>query len=255
MKYSVVLIGLSVLVFSAVADDAYREFTSAQGQSIRGRVLSFDAQKQMVRIERDNKAKATIPLAGLCDADQKYIHAWSASQGFMNERVFRIACDDKQLEKSKEEIKKDVTYSGGDTMQGLLVNVINREKIAFDFVFKNMNEDPVDGIRMEYRIYYEQSLMTESNESPETKQKTFKDTITLPAVPRNGEVKVMTKPVEIHEDDINPMPYRGGDPRRGGKGKVHGIRARLYMKLITGEEVMREFNHPKSLTEDKFPWQ
>ena len=65
---------------------------------------------------------------------------------------------------------------------------------------------------------------------------------------------VTTESVEIHEDCVNRVLMIGGDKRRGGKGEVHGIRVRLYMKMSSGKDLLREFSFPEKLPEKKFPW-
>jgi len=76
----------------------------------------------------------------------------------------------------------------------------------------------------------------------------------IPALPGRSKTPVTTESVEIHEDSVNQVPQAGADLRRGGNGEVHGIRIRLYMKMPSGQEIMREFHHPDSLSEKKFPW-
>lgn len=255
MKNSLVSICLSMLVFAAWAGDVYRDFTNTEGQIVRGRVASVDARKQTVRIERDDNAQFNIPLSGLSEADQAYILAWVKAQGFMDKSKFKIHADDKKVDESKEEKTRDVTYTSGDVVKDFLINVISREKIAYEIEFRNSNLDALEGIRMEYQIYYEQSKMTNDDTKPEPQQEIMKDEMSLPVVPGKGRITATTKPVEIYEDKINPIPQLGGDHRQGGKGRVYGIRARLYMMLSTGEELVREFQHPKSLSDEKFPWQ
>jgi hypothetical protein len=254
MQRSFVLLCLSLVVFAAFADEPYRDFTNTQGQSIRGRVLSFDARKQVVRIERDNGVKADIPISALLEQDQSYIRAWNDAQGFADEDLFRISCKEKKVDETEEEIRQDLTWSSGDTDKDFLMNVITRERIAYKFEFRNLNAAPLSGIRMEYKIYYEQSEMTHDRSKPKAEQKHLHETVTLDAVPAEENIIVQTKPVEIHEDAINEIDSSSGDPRQAGKGEVLGIRARLYMTLATGEEIVREVCEPLSLSSKTCPW-
>lgn len=254
MKRYLVSICLSMLIFAAWADDTYRDFADTQGRIIRGRVLSFDARKQTVRIERDDGVKSNVPLSALSEQDQSYIRAWSDAQGFVDEGLFRIKCKEKKIDETKEEIRKDFTWASGDTMQNFLMNTITRERIAYEFEFINRNAQPLPGIRLEYTIYYGQSEMTGDGSKPEPEQKRLKETVALEAFPAKEVITIQSKPVEIHKDNINEINSLQGDPRQGGKGEVHGIRARLYMKLSTGEEIVREICEPASLSSETYAW-
>lgn len=74
----------------------------------------------------------------------------------------------------------------------------------------------------------------------------------LRALDARQNASVTTQSVEVHNDNVNPVPTKVD--RFGGKGEVHGIRARLYMKMASGTEIMREFSCPEKLSEKKFPW-
>jgi hypothetical protein len=254
MKCWIWRILLGVVCTGAWADDAYRDFTDTKGRSIRGRVISYDAAKGVVQIEAESGKKAPIPLEGLIEKDQEYVWAWENAQGFADEKLFRISCAEKQIEETKEEIRQDLTWASGDTDKDFLMNVITRKRIAYDFKLGNFNATPLSGIRMEYKIYYEQSEMTRDRSKPIAEQKNLNETVALDAIPAKESITFQTKPVEIHEDDINEIDSRTGDPRQAGKGRVHGIRARFYMTLTTGDQIMREICEPSSLSLETCPW-
>lgn len=238
----------------SVAQAQYRDFTDTEGRTIRGRVVAFDGKTGMATIERENKRIAKVPLAIFSEADQACIKAWETSQGFSSDRLLKITCACKKIEERKEKEVDDITYTGGDVQKDFVKTVTRIEKSAYEIQFQNMNPAPLQNIRMEYRIYYEQSKMTRDGEKPEPKQLCLEGNMSIPELPPKTKISVTTNPVEIFEEDINPLPVLGGDPRIGGKGDLHGMRARIYMKTATGEEVMREVSQPSSLSEEKFPW-
>ena len=87
---------------------------------------------------------------------------------------------------------------------------------------------------------------------PQSHQKSlFSD---LSAISGGQGTKVMTEPVTIYDDNINPIRWSNGSERVPGRGEVHGIRARLYMKTNSGEEIMREVCYPKNLSNADFAW-
>ena len=253
MKRLVLFICLTASVFGVRAAAQYRDFTSADGKTIKAAVKAYDAQKKIVTIERDNKRTSKVPITVFSEADQKYILEWDASKGFLSANLLKISCADKVVEKRKEKELEDVNYTGGAVVKDFEKTVITFERIAYDIQFQNMNKYELKNIRMEYRIYYEQSEMV-WEKKPEAKQNHFSGKKAVPTLSGKSKTMVTTESVEIHEDSVNPIPQAGGDQRRGGKGEVHGLRVRLYMKMSSGKEIMREFSCPEKLSEKKFPW-
>ena len=253
MKRLVLFICLVAMISGVHAATQYRDFTSADGKTIRGAIKAYDASTKTVTIERDNKRTSKVPITIFSEADQAYILEWDASKGFSSKNLLKISCDDRQIEKRKEEATEDIHYTEGEVLKDFLMTVTTFERIAYEIQFQNMNKSELKDIRMEYRIYYEQSEIS-YGEKPEAEQEVLAEEVAIPALPGKSKTVVTTKPIEIHEDSINPRPIAGGDPRIGGEGEIHGIRARLYMKMPSGQEIMREFHHPDSLSEKKFPW-
>ena len=231
----------------------YRDFMDTQGRAIRGRVLKYDARSKKVTIERDNKQSTTVPIDIFSEADQNYIIEWDSAKGFTSPALLKISCSDQQAEKRKEKETQDITYTDGSVEEDFVMTVTTFEKIAFKLKFKNTNKMDLKNIRVDYRIYYEQSKMI-WDENPEMIQHCFRGKMTVPTVPAKGEVSVTSKSVETHNDNINPVPQAGGDQRRAGEGDVIGFRAQIYMKMASGEEVMREFCQPNTLSLKKYPW-
>ena len=253
MKYLVLFVCFLSMVPGSWAVTQYRDFTSADGKTIKATVRAYDAQKKIVTIERDNKRTSKVPITIFSEADQAYILEWDASKGFSSATLLKISCDDKVVEKRKEKELEDIHYTSGVVTKDFEKTVTTFERIAYEIQFQNMNKSELKDIRMEYQIYYEQSEMVWAKK-PEAKQKNFSGKMVVPTLAVKSKTMVTTESVEIHEDSVNPVPVAGGDQRRGGKGEVHGIRVRLYMKMSSGAEVMREFSSPEKLSDKKYPW-
>ena len=255
IKMTGILLCLSMVLFSARADDVYRGFSSAEGKNFRGRVLSFDARKGTVKIEAENGKWANVPLSDLSEKDQEYVWEWDKAQIFLDERLFKISCDERVVDESKDEVRQDFQWNTRPLEKDRLMNTIYREKTAYEFELNNNSPKTLSGIRIEYRIYYEQSKTSTASRKPTPEQKVYKGSKELANIPSGDSITLRSEPVEVYNDEINPVDQMiGGDPRQGGEGEVHGIRARFFMKLSTGEEVMREVSQPSSLSEDRFPW-
>ena len=252
MKIKGVLAAL-LLVGISVSAAEYRDFMSADGKAIRGKIIKFEGKTGMVMIERDNRKRATVPISVFSGDDQAYIREWSASQAFLSNSLLTIRCNDIEKEKWKKEETQDVRYTDGSVEEDFVNNVIKSEKIAYQVKFKNMGSAQLQNISMDYIVYYEQSEMV-WEKKPEVKQLMLKGKADVPALRVKSDIMVETKSVTIHEDDINPVPQLNGDQRRPGKGKVHGMRVRLYMEKPDGSKVMREFSSPDTLSDKKYPW-
>ncbi len=252
-KVNAVLILLMLAGAGVVSAAEYRNFMDTEGRAIRGRILRYDARSEKVTIERDNKRSTTVPITIFSKADQNYIIEWNAAKGFLSTSIFKISCDDREISKRKEEEIGDIVYTTGSVEKDFVKTVIAFEETAFELTFQNRNPEDLENMRMDYRIYYEQSEMV-WDEKPETLLHCFSGKMTLPTVPSKGTVSVLSKSVEIHKDSINTIRQAGGDQRQPGKGDVIGFRGRIYMEMTSGEEVMREISLPKTLSLKKYPW-
>lgn len=132
--------------------------------------------------------------------------------------------------------------------------VTDLESIAYEIVFQNKSELPLQNLQLHYRIYYEQSETGTGN--PEPVQYVLKAASPVTNIESDEITTLTTKAVEIFETDIN-MDGRTtttSNPVTGGEGEIQGIRARLYMTLPSGLHAMREFSQPSSLSEKRFSW-
>ena len=62
-----------IVALETVQASEYRDFLSADGKTMRGRVLRFDTRANEVTIERDNKKVFTVPVTVFSKEDQGYI--------------------------------------------------------------------------------------------------------------------------------------------------------------------------------------
>lgn len=251
MKKISLFIALALVGAYAGATE-YRDFTSADGKTIRGKVIKYDGKQGTVMIERDNRKRATVPVNVFSTEDQTYIREWNAAQSFTSDKLLKIDFDSETVKKWKEDIYKDIRDTEGN-VEEYLMKEIKYEDVAFEVEFRNMNKDTnLDGFRFEYRIYYEQSRENRDKQVPA--QFVLGGESTVSGILAGKMMKITTDPVTIYEDNINAISWADGSERVGGEGDVHGIRARLYMKTKSGNEIMRECSYPSTLSRDDFPW-
>jgi hypothetical protein len=248
----ILLLCLALVCGTAWAE-TYREFTSKDGKKMLGQVKAYDAQSQTVTIERDNKRIFKVSVTVFSDEDQAYILEWDAAKGFLSESLLRIKCDRKRINQRKEKTMEDVRISGGggDTMNVQLKET-TFESTVFEIEFSNKGDSDLKDIRIEYVVYYEQS--EGGWQKPEVVQKRFTHKDSMADISADGKSVVTTKPVEIFSDNITFNDWAADQTLYGGKGEVHGMRARLYMKMPSGKEVERRFCFPDKLSDVKHPW-
>ena len=244
---------LLLLLGVAVVKAEMHEFNLPDGRTLEAEIVDYDARRGLVELKRTDGKRVKIKPSIFIPDDQAYIEEWGQSLAFLSDRLLEIECNDTVVEKTKEKEIKDVTYTDGQVVKDFITTVKTIDKTAFELVFNNTSSTALSGVRMEYGIFYEQSEMAWQMK-PEQVQKVFYGKTDVPALPEKSKITVLTEAVTTHEDSINPIPQAGGDQRRPGKGEVHGIRVRLYMKTPTGKEVMRELCQPETLSEKKFPW-
>lgn len=232
------------------AEGKYREFTNTEGQTMTGAVVAYDAKTQTVTIERENRRTAKVPISVFVEEDQTYILEWEASKGFLSNSLLKINCSRQRTGDRKEQEFKTFVYDGSP--EELLMKEVLYESTFFEVELYNKNAYDMKDLRMEYIVYYEQSK--ESWEKPVTKQLTRTGEVKIPLLTSRKTTTVETEPVEVYTDKINSHSWTSGKSRTGGEGKVHGFRARLYLKMSSGAEVMREFSLPEKLSYRDYRW-
>ena len=70
MKRFLLMACLLVMAAGALAEKEYRDFTDQEGRTIRGCITGYNAQKQMVTIERDNDKNPVVALREIADETQ-----------------------------------------------------------------------------------------------------------------------------------------------------------------------------------------
>jgi len=249
------IIALVIMSVSICVDarSPYREFTDQQGRKIKARVLDYDEKSDIVRIQREDGKTLRVPTSIFSLKDQVYIHDWEYINGFESDQKLRITCEKKVIEKWKKEDWRDIRYDTGD-VERELVKTTKYEKTAFVLNFHNTTKLLYENIKVAYVIYYEQS------------EGGWKDKGTFPMVLKSkyGEIEIkmliakskrslVTEPVVIYIEEDGDIEW-DSDPILA-KGKVIGMRARIFLTTANGIQLMREISYPGSLSEEKYPWE
>ncbi|MCF7848276.1 MAG: hypothetical protein K9M45_05445 [Kiritimatiellales bacterium] len=253
MKSAYYIIIAMMISASAVmaAPATYREFVDQEGRTVQARILDYDQKTDMVRIQRDTGKTVRVPATIFSLADQNYIRDWEYIGGFESNSKLKVSCDQKVLEKWKEEDWQDVTYESGD-VERELVKTTKFERIAFQINFHNLNAVLYENIKIAYFVYYEQSKGGwDKKETPMEQKSEYGETAIKMLVAKSKRT-LETEPVVVHIEEYGDLEW-DSDPIPA-KGKVLGMRARIYMTTAEGIKLMREISYPESLSTDKYPW-
>ena len=93
MKYFLLILILCRLVLgvSSAAGENYRDLTSADGKTIRAKVLSYDESSDMAVIERDDHKQYTVSPELFCAVDKRMIRNWGLVESFMNDASLKVS--------------------------------------------------------------------------------------------------------------------------------------------------------------------
>ncbi len=249
-RVGIIVFFLGTILFSP-AYSAPRAFALLDGRTIEAEIVDYDVRQGTVTLKRVGGKRVPVKADIFVETDQRYFKEWDAAKTFTSDGLFRISCDEEVLEKRKEEVYKDLRDTEGNVEEHLMKE-IKYEDVAYKLNFRNGNKTPLDNMRMEYRIYYEQSR--ESRDKPDAARFVLAGKTDLPALRGGGTASVTTDAATIYNDNINSIDWSDGSARVGGEGEVNGIRARLYIKMESGAEMSREITYPKNLSDKDYPW-
>ena len=238
MKFWIWGIFLGVVCAGAWADDIYRDFTNTQGQTVRARILSFNAKKGIVNIEPENGKGAKIPLSALIEKDQEYVRAWGNAQNFMNKGRFGISVE-RQREKNE----------GKSRNQG--ITEMDVRNVGYDISLENRSDVPLANLLVEYCIFYEQEGFKGNADKLVCEQGVYCSKLDIDLIPARSEKNLQTAEVMVFKEELNSAWEYTSGADNVKHGQVHGLWLRASISLPNGERVYRDYCLPDSLPNSK----
>lgn len=235
MKH-LLLICLFVGATGAQAANQYREFTSRDGKTIRGCITAYDATREVVSIERDNRRTATVPISVFSETDQAYIRDWEIMRCFETDRFFKISGKRKKGEDKTEGyqssyFEKDVEITSYE------ISLDNRASFNFE------------GLQLEYCIYYEQEKLQGGKEICD--QGVCYGKLPVQTLFSRSQQVIQTDGVAVYTEELSSDAIYVNGMDNVQSGDVHGVWIRIHLKLPSGQEGMREYCLPDSLNNSK----
>lgn len=236
IKRILLMVGLVSMAIGARAVKEYRDFTDTKGRTIRGCIVSYDAKREVVKFERDNRKIAKVPITIFSEADQTYIRDWTVLKNFMTEHLFKISANQKKNENKDEEIKSTYLEKDVDT-------------IKYEIALENRSVYELKGVEVEYCIYYEQEERGKRKEV--CNQGVYCGTISIVSLLPKSEKLVKTGEVSVYTEELSPNASYINGMDNVQRGDVHGIWIRVHLTLPSGEKRTREYCSPSSLNNSR----
>ena len=236
MKCLILCVGVLMMAFGAHAATKYRDFTSAEGKTIKAAVKSYDAQKKMVTMERDNRKIMKVSISVFSEADQAYILEWEVLRCFSTERFLKISTKRKKMDNDEE--------SSAGSYRSMTV-----EDTGYEIRLENRSATGFSNLKIDYCIFYEQEESSPSGNV--THQGVYCGDLSIEDLAAKSKMEVLTKTVSTYTKELGSGVIYLSGAENVQHGDVHGIWIRLYMTLPSGEKGMREMCYPDSLSNSK----
>jgi len=240
MKRWFVVAGMSVFVLLANRVGAeMREFKLPDGRSIKAEIVSFNAKLGKVELKLANGKRKKVNPGLFVEEDQKFIKEWAALDGFRNKRFFKVECAKKRTEKWGEE---DSAYQ------------VKYDRYIYNITLENRNEYPLENIKVEYRIFYEQEENDRSTRKVVVNKNVKSGEADVKRILPRGKTVLPTESVVLAKFEFNTGDYYvpGGDPETTS-GEIKGIWVRIQIETEGGQTAVRNVFEPAGL-EGKYAW-
>jgi hypothetical protein len=233
MRRVFLILCLAAVCGRSEAERAYRFFKNTEGQTIRAAVVSYDAAKEVVTIERDNRRTAKVPITVFCEADQTYIRGWEVSRVFDSKAQFKISVN--KIDKRNEEAGRKLNQQSS----GVEYEV---EDIHYEILLDNRSAVTLSDLSLEYCIFYEQDRPAGEDEG------VLCGSFKIDEARSKSKQALKTDAVSVYKSQVKGgYVYRNSAPDIH-RGDVDGIWVRISMKRGK-ERVIREYAEPEALTE------
>lgn len=233
-----ILAGVVLCCSLTWGDDGFHSFTDITGRTITARIISYDANKQVIGVKLENGRQGKISLSQLSDEDKIYVEAWNQSKDFLNESRLKIS-----IERYKDENNEIPSRSGAVKLSG--------ENVGYVVHFDNRTDSSFEVVEVEYCIFYEQDMATSEGNHCAQGVRYSKQSMEK-ILPRSKKF-CTTEPVVICKTELSDGYYYGSGANSSQRGDVHGIWVRASVELPGGEKIVREVCLPDTIP-NKHKW-
>jgi len=236
MKRLLLIVYLATVATGVQAATQYRDFTSAEGKTIRGAIKAYDARTKTVTIERDNRKTAKVPITVFSETDQAYIRDWEVLRNFERGSSFKISAKRKRRDNEGE------SFTSHNTKMAV-------EDTHYKILIENKSTSGLKGLELKYCIYYEQEK--EGRGKNICDQGVYCGDLAVDSMDPASKKILNTEAVSTFTEELDGGWYNGSGADNVQRGDVHGIWIRIHLKLPSGQTGMREYCYPDSLNNSR----
>lgn len=222
------LLALGTWFFIATcAGGTCRVFTDVNGRSVKGQLLEFNADQQMVFIQRINQKVCQAPLSSFSKADQQYI----LEQGLLN--TVKISAKMIDLGKTKTFCHKQ--YKPEDV-----------KCLGYAVMLKNSSVVRLEDVDIAYCIFYRQERFVKGKTVLEEGRQCGGFDVAVVEAGSNHNLK--TDSIFLYDEQIDTSLFGSTG---GAEGRIQGIWIRATATLPSGNKITREFCNPCTIDQSK----
>ncbi len=129
------------LMYSLVVHGAesYHVFTDTQGRELKAKIVSFNASKGNIGLEREDGKTFKVSPNLFSEADQDYINKWIAAGRVLSDDNLRVSFK-KKSEPADEKATSQTTGFDG-------------EAVHYEVTMENRSGEPIENLEIEYRYF------------------------------------------------------------------------------------------------------
>lgn len=212
----------------------FRVFIARSGKSVTGRVRSYNPDKGIVAIAKENGKAHKVDLNTLSTADQAYVREWHLIKEFFAQDRFHIS------------VRKKRSRTGAEHLIWRL-----EEEIVYGIILENRSNYVLENLSVDYRIYrrpiFQNVPDQPDNHGQADSQGVKYGTLNIGTLAVGEKTRVEIQSVVFPKEDQIEYYQIDKEP----KGKILGLWIRIYMPLESGRNAMREFSFPSSLMKNR----
>lgn len=228
------LIWMAIIITASITPtsaEEYRVFKNEDGKSLSGKLVRV--QGNTVTLKLENGRTITTAPHFFSQEDQFYFKNWKLKKQAAEGSLLHLDCS-KKMEKigtqrtGTNNALKVTAYEGYYTLK-----------------IENQTSDPLEKLRLEYRIYSSEENLAKKDRHDVTNQQI--DGSTILSIPAYGTVETDTDKIRLTESKLDGGWQFEGGGDVNSSAKMEGIWLRIYPN--NSNSLLYEFALPKSLLE------
>ncbi len=227
---------------------SYRSFTDSQGRTIKARIVSYDATKGRINIERQEDEQCFwVSPDSFSAENRRYITEWITANQILSEDNLEITLKKKKLATVKVNMDENCSPRETEGQKG--------ETICYQVTLRNRSDKPIENIRMEYRFYVMEDHVDENKEEIIRELYTENEIVEIIGPGKAHSFNTIDETIVNHYKrakpaDAGPTTYEY-DCIKTSEEVLLGFWLRIYGPKVDGEPCIRDVCDPEDFREKR----